>query len=189
MSIYGAPTNWWKLSQPSLATQRAVFKQLNTVAAPAAAKNPNKKVSDEVDVTTSSTPMLRDPKPLPDTDGPPACVLCKQKGHTANYLGRPRAPRRTPPVTKATLRQESASALSNTLSYVGVAEGARSVSPAIKFNQLIISIQLMLIISVIDTIQLAILTRKYRAAANPTEKLISLIKYDSLEEAIINSKF
>ncbi|GBP67923.1 Nucleic-acid-binding protein from transposon X-element [Eumeta japonica] len=32
-----------------------------------------------------------------DTDGPPACVLCKQKGHTANYLGCPRAPKRTPP--------------------------------------------------------------------------------------------
>ncbi|GBP25702.1 Nucleic-acid-binding protein from transposon X-element [Eumeta japonica] len=28
-----------------------------------------------------------------DTDGPPACVLCKQKGHTANYLGCPRAPK------------------------------------------------------------------------------------------------
>ncbi|GBP02271.1 hypothetical protein EVAR_85384_1 [Eumeta japonica] len=32
-----------------------------------------------------------------DTDGPPACVLCKQKGHTANYLGCPRAPRPPPP--------------------------------------------------------------------------------------------
>ncbi|GBP59385.1 Nucleic-acid-binding protein from transposon X-element [Eumeta japonica] len=32
-----------------------------------------------------------------DTDGPPVCVLCKQKGHTANYLGCPRATKRTPP--------------------------------------------------------------------------------------------
>ncbi|GBP03133.1 Nucleic-acid-binding protein from transposon X-element [Eumeta japonica] len=40
-----------------------------------------------------------------DTDGPPACVLCKQKGHTANYLGCPRAPKRPPPPEKAVPRR------------------------------------------------------------------------------------
>ncbi|GBP21788.1 hypothetical protein EVAR_10967_1 [Eumeta japonica] len=29
-----------------------------------------------------------------DTDGPPACVLCKSSGHTANYLSCSRAPKR-----------------------------------------------------------------------------------------------
>ncbi|GBP02286.1 hypothetical protein EVAR_85392_1 [Eumeta japonica] len=36
-----------------------------------------------------------------DTDGPPACVLCKQKGHTANYLGCPRAPKTLHPRGRA----------------------------------------------------------------------------------------
>ncbi|GBP58708.1 Nucleic-acid-binding protein from transposon X-element [Eumeta japonica] len=48
-----------------------------------------------------------------DTDGPPACVLCKQKGHTANYLGCPRAPKRAPSPEKAA----PARAVSSTLSY------------------------------------------------------------------------
>ncbi|GBP58741.1 Nucleic-acid-binding protein from transposon X-element [Eumeta japonica] len=40
-----------------------------------------------------------------DTDGPPACVLCKQKGHTANYLGCPHAPKRVPPPKEAASRR------------------------------------------------------------------------------------
>ncbi|GBP10325.1 hypothetical protein EVAR_5392_1 [Eumeta japonica] len=42
-----------------------------------------------------------------DTDGPPACVLCKQKATTANYLGCPRAPKEPPP-EKAARRSISA---------------------------------------------------------------------------------
>ncbi|GBP37039.1 hypothetical protein EVAR_31037_1 [Eumeta japonica] len=39
------------------------------------------------------------------TDGPPACVLCKQKGLTSNYLGCPYAPKRAPPPEKTTPRR------------------------------------------------------------------------------------
>ncbi|GBP19283.1 hypothetical protein EVAR_79883_1 [Eumeta japonica] len=45
-----------------------------------------------------------------DTDGPPACVLCKQKGHTANYLGCPRAPKRAHPPEKVAPRLDAARA-------------------------------------------------------------------------------
>ncbi|GBP19273.1 Nucleic-acid-binding protein from transposon X-element [Eumeta japonica] len=45
-----------------------------------------------------------------DTDGPPACVLCKQKGHTANYLGCPRAPKRAHPPEKVAPRRDAAHA-------------------------------------------------------------------------------
>ncbi|GBP75081.1 hypothetical protein EVAR_48762_1 [Eumeta japonica] len=31
---------------------------------------------------------------IKDTDGPPACEHCKSSGHTANYLGFPRVPKR-----------------------------------------------------------------------------------------------
>ncbi|GBP94492.1 hypothetical protein EVAR_65852_1 [Eumeta japonica] len=31
-----------------------------------------------------------------DADGPPACALCNTSGHTANYLGSPRAPKKYP---------------------------------------------------------------------------------------------
>ncbi|GBP20292.1 hypothetical protein EVAR_82167_1 [Eumeta japonica] len=31
-----------------------------------------------------------------DTDNPPGCVLCNTSGHTANYLGCPRAPKKYP---------------------------------------------------------------------------------------------
>ncbi|GBP95902.1 hypothetical protein EVAR_83542_1 [Eumeta japonica] len=60
-----------------------------------------------------------------DTDGPPACVLCKSSGHTANYLGCPRAPKRnttqknkTPsPPAQAAPRRSPARAVTQKLSY------------------------------------------------------------------------
>ncbi|GBP50498.1 Nucleic-acid-binding protein from transposon X-element [Eumeta japonica] len=61
-----------------------------------------------------------------DRDGLPACVLCKQKGHTANYLGCPRAPKR------AALPRSPTRAVSSTLSDARAAAGPRSVSPAVK---------------------------------------------------------
>ncbi|GBP14698.1 Nucleic-acid-binding protein from transposon X-element [Eumeta japonica] len=70
-----------------------------------------------------------------DTDGPPACVLCKQKGHTANYLGCPRAPKRTPPPEKAAPRRAPARAVSSTLSYARAAAGPRNAPPAAKTFQ------------------------------------------------------
>ncbi|GBP44703.1 Nucleic-acid-binding protein from transposon X-element [Eumeta japonica] len=123
-----------------------------------------------------------------DTDGPPACVLCKQKGHTANYLGCPRAPKRAPPPEKAAPCRAPARAVSSTLSYARAAAGPRNAPPAAKNNPTSADglSQLMSIITVIDTSELAILAKKFRTAANPTEKLISLIEHASLVEAIKN---
>ncbi|GBP97660.1 Nucleic-acid-binding protein from transposon X-element [Eumeta japonica] len=64
-----------------------------------------------------------------DTDGPPACVLCKQKGHTANYLGCPRAPKRPPPPEKAVPRRAPARAVSAAFSYARAAAGPRNAPP------------------------------------------------------------
>ncbi|GBP12311.1 hypothetical protein EVAR_75753_1 [Eumeta japonica] len=64
-----------------------------------------------------------------DIDGPPACVLCKQKGHTVNYLGYPRAPKRAPPPKKAAPRRAPARTVSTTLSFARAAAGPRSVRP------------------------------------------------------------
>ncbi|GBP59825.1 Nucleic-acid-binding protein from transposon X-element [Eumeta japonica] len=123
-----------------------------------------------------------------DTDGPPACVLCKQKGHTANYLGCPRAPKRPPPPEKAVPRRAPTRPVSSTLSYARAAAGPRNAPPAAK--NIATSAddlsQLVSIITVIDTSELAILAKKFRTAANPTEKLICLIEHASLVEAIKN---
>ncbi|GBP37599.1 Nucleic-acid-binding protein from transposon X-element [Eumeta japonica] len=123
-----------------------------------------------------------------DTDGPPACVLCKQKGHTANYLGCPRAPKRAPPPEKAAPRRAPARAVSSTLSYARAAAGPRNAPPAAKNTSTSADdlSQLMSVITVIDTSELAILAKKFRTAANPTEKLICLIEHASLVEAIKN---
>ncbi|GBP10177.1 hypothetical protein EVAR_77580_1 [Eumeta japonica] len=45
-----------------------------------------------------------------DTDSLPACVLSKQKGDKANYIGCPRAPKRVPPPEKAAPRRAPACA-------------------------------------------------------------------------------
>ncbi|GBP50545.1 Nucleic-acid-binding protein from transposon X-element [Eumeta japonica] len=123
-----------------------------------------------------------------DTDGPPACVLCKQRGHTANYLGCPRAPKRAPPPEKAAPRRAPARAVSSTLSYARAAAGPRNAPPAAKNTSTSADdlSQLMSVITVIDTSELAILAKKFRTAANPTEKLICLIEHASLVEAIKN---
>ncbi|GBP36376.1 Nucleic-acid-binding protein from transposon X-element [Eumeta japonica] len=117
-----------------------------------------------------------------DTDGPPACVLCKQKGHTANYLGCPRAPKRPPPPVKAVPRRAPARAVSATFSYARAAAGPRNTPPAAK--NIATSAddlsQLMSIITIIDTSELAILAKKFRSAANPTEKLLRLVEHASL---------
>ncbi|GBP24638.1 hypothetical protein EVAR_15844_1 [Eumeta japonica] len=72
------------------------------------------------------------------------------------------------------------------------AAGPRSVPATAKQNQTSTADdlkQIISVISIIDTNELAILTKKFRAATNSTEKLISLIEYASLVEAIINNKF
>ncbi|GBP63381.1 hypothetical protein EVAR_56492_1 [Eumeta japonica] len=90
-------------------------------------------------------------------------------------------------------RRAPARAVSSTLSYACAAAGPRSVPPAGKQNQTSAADhlnQLMSIISIIDNNELAILAKKFRTAANPTEKLTCLIEHASLVEAIIkNSKF
>ncbi|GBP34434.1 Nucleic-acid-binding protein from transposon X-element [Eumeta japonica] len=107
-----------------------------------------------------------------DTDGPPACVLCKQKGHTANYLGCPRAPKRPPPPEKAVPRRAPARPVSSTFSYARAAAGPRNAPPAAKniptpADDLS---QLVSIITVIDTGELAILAKKIPYRREPDGK-------------------
>ncbi|GBP37970.1 hypothetical protein EVAR_84957_1 [Eumeta japonica] len=89
---------------------------------------------------------------------------------------------------------------SNLLSYARATAVPRSVPSLSKPNQSSTADdlkQLMSIISVFDTNELAILAKKFRATANPTEKLISLIghasdacgAFASFVETIKNSKF
>ncbi|GBP76608.1 hypothetical protein EVAR_37722_1 [Eumeta japonica] len=64
-----------------------------------------------------------------DTHGLLACVLCKEKGHTANYLGLfPGTPKRAPSPVKVTPRPAPARPVS-ALSYVRAAVGPRGVPP------------------------------------------------------------
>ncbi|GBP97659.1 Nucleic-acid-binding protein from transposon X-element [Eumeta japonica] len=88
-------------------------------------------------------------------------------------------------------RAERPRAVSSTLSYARAAAEPRNAPPAAKNNPTSADdlSQLMSIITVIDTSELAILAKKFRTAANPTEKLICLIEHASLVEAIKNNKF
>ncbi|GBP07603.1 Nucleic-acid-binding protein from transposon X-element [Eumeta japonica] len=107
-----------------------------------------------------------------DTDGPPACVLCKQKGHTANYLGCPRAPKRAPPPEKAAPRRAPARAVLSTLTYARAAAGPRNAPPAAKNNSTSADdlSQLMSVITVIATGELAILAKKNSAPPRTRRK-------------------
>ncbi|GBP85772.1 Nucleic-acid-binding protein from transposon X-element [Eumeta japonica] len=69
------------------------------------------------------------------TDGRPTCILSKQKGHTANYLECPRAPKKAPPPEKAVPHRAPARAVSSTLSYARAAAGPRSVPTVGKQHQ------------------------------------------------------
>ncbi|GBP98126.1 hypothetical protein EVAR_100961_1 [Eumeta japonica] len=103
-----------------------------------------------------------------------------------NYLGCPREP---PPARDAALRRPRALSLRLTRR---TAARPHSIPPTGKQNQTSAANdlnQLMSIISIIDTNELAIFSKKFRAAANPTEKLICLIEHASLVEAIKNNKF
>ncbi|GBP13521.1 hypothetical protein EVAR_6875_1 [Eumeta japonica] len=72
-----------------------------------------------------------------DTDGPPACVLYKSSGHTANYLGCPRAPKRknlhnnktSPPPAQAAPRRAPARAVTQNLSYAKATASPRKDPP------------------------------------------------------------
>ncbi|GBP91942.1 hypothetical protein EVAR_68797_1 [Eumeta japonica] len=68
------------------------------------------------------------------------------------------------------------------------AAGPRNAPPAAKIIETSADdlSQLMSIINVIDTSELAILAKKFRSAANPTEKLLCLVEHASLVEAIKN---
>ncbi|GBP59519.1 hypothetical protein EVAR_42424_1 [Eumeta japonica] len=82
-------------------------------------------------------------------------------------------------------RAEPARAVSSTLNYARAAVGPCSIPPVGKQHQTDAADdlnQLMAIISVIDTNELAILAKKFRTAANTTEKLICLIEHASLVE-------
>ncbi|GBP10611.1 hypothetical protein EVAR_76429_1 [Eumeta japonica] len=114
-----------------------------------------------------------------DTGGPPTCILCKQKGHTDHYLKYARAPKEPPPpsppaLEKATPRRAPARALSATLSYARTAAGSRSVPSAVKQNQSSTADdlkQLMSIIPIIDTNELAPLAKKLLATSIPDGKI------------------
>ncbi|GBP78568.1 hypothetical protein EVAR_61579_1 [Eumeta japonica] len=94
-----------------------------------------------------------------DTDGPLTFVLCNQKGHTANYLGCLRAPKRasppekTPRSLKHTLLRPSSSGSPH-----------RSVSIKPKQPSIANDGKLISIISIIDTNELSRFSRENSAA-------------------------
>ncbi|GBP83915.1 hypothetical protein EVAR_89637_1 [Eumeta japonica] len=106
------------------------------------------------------------------------------QGHTANYLDarvlqKTLQPRKPPMPARA---------VSATFSYARAAAGPRN-APAVAKNIATSAddlSQLMSIITIIDTSELAILAKKFRSAANPTEKLLCLVEHASLVEAIKN---
>ncbi|GBP08153.1 hypothetical protein EVAR_2939_1 [Eumeta japonica] len=102
-------------------------------------------------------------------------IYVSKKGHTANYLACPRAPKRAPPPEKAATRRAPARAVSSTLS---------NAPPASKNNQTFAND-----LSQLMSITNSRFSRKFRTAANPTEKLLCLIEHYSLVEAIKNNKF
>ncbi|GBP58543.1 hypothetical protein EVAR_34545_1 [Eumeta japonica] len=116
---------------------------------------------------------------------PPASYL-RKKGHTVNYIGCPRAPKRAP----RSQGRATPSTQGRGPNYTNLRESSHH--PALKPYQSFTADdlkQLMSIISIIDPNKFAMLEKKIRAAANPAEKLISLIERASIIEAIKNSKF
>ncbi|GBP95099.1 Nucleic-acid-binding protein from transposon X-element [Eumeta japonica] len=135
-----------------------------------------------------------------DTDGPPACVLCKSSGHTANYLGCPRAPKRItplknkipPPPAQAAPRRAPARAVTHKLSYAKATAGPRTDPPPQTKTNLTPSENikaLMSVISIIDIGEVVLLANKFKTAANPVEKILILAEHAPLVEAIKNNKF
>ncbi|GBP57113.1 Nucleic-acid-binding protein from transposon X-element [Eumeta japonica] len=138
-----------------------------------------------------------------ETDGPPACVLCNTSGHTANYLGCPRAaPKKYPtpsrnnrdnnshPNDKAAPRRAPARAVSKNATYANVTAGRRKDPPKTKSDVSTDTLsQIMSVISIIDINELADLAKSFKAASNPVEKLLILAKHASLVETIKNNKF
>ncbi|GBP54960.1 hypothetical protein EVAR_50404_1 [Eumeta japonica] len=105
-----------------------------------------------------------------DTDGSPACVLCK---------------------LSAALRRAPARAVRQNLSYAKATAGPRkdpptnsapSTSPSEDIKAL------MLVISIVDIGEIVLLANKFKAAANPVEKILILAEHAPLVEAIKNNK-
>ncbi|GBP88720.1 Probable RNA-directed DNA polymerase from transposon BS [Eumeta japonica] len=82
-----------------------------------------------------------------ETDGAPACVLCNTSGHTANYLGYPRAPKNTrfipnrnnrdnnsSPNNKTVPCRTPARAVSKNITYANVTAGRRKDPPKSSFR-------------------------------------------------------
>ncbi|GBP12561.1 Nucleic-acid-binding protein from transposon X-element [Eumeta japonica] len=137
-----------------------------------------------------------------ETDGPPASVLCNTSGHTANYLGCPRASKKYPtpnrnnrdnnssPNDKAALRRAPARAVSKNTTYANITAGRRKDPPKSKSDVSTDTLsQIMSVISIIDINELADLAKSFKAASNPVEKLLILAKHASLVETIKNNKF
>ncbi|GBP74838.1 hypothetical protein EVAR_55108_1 [Eumeta japonica] len=118
-----------------------------------------------------------------DTDGLPACVLCKSS-HTANYLGCPSASKRAPVPQKNSLpsaivvprRPPSCVYFDAELRPHSGGTPQRSASSNQRQSSAANGLkQLMLIISIMDTNELAILAKKYRPAVSSIEKSINRV--------------
>ncbi|GBP15502.1 hypothetical protein EVAR_9281_1 [Eumeta japonica] len=137
-----------------------------------------------------------------DRDGPPTCVLCKSAGHTANYLGCPRASKRksiyklinntkAPPPIQTTPRRVPPCSITASLSYAKPTTDSRkdpltNNAPKNTFTEDIKA--LMSMISIIDIGEIALLTKKFKDAANPMAKILLLTEHASLVKAFKNNK-
>ncbi|GBP60377.1 hypothetical protein EVAR_91413_1 [Eumeta japonica] len=117
-----------------------------------------------------------------DTDGPPAWVLRKSVGHTANYLSCSRAPKRkptlnnnkkAPPPVQTAPHRAPARAGTENLSYAKAMAGphkdpptnsAPITSPSEDIGALIS------MISIIDIGEIVLLANEFKTAANPTKR-------------------
>ncbi|GBP52255.1 hypothetical protein EVAR_83116_1 [Eumeta japonica] len=136
-----------------------------------------------------------------NTDGPPACVLCKLAGHTANYLGCSRAPKRksiqinynkkAPRYKFRSRRAEHPRAWSQII-YPTRKQQRIPQDPPTNRAPITSSTEdiraLMSMISIIDIGEIVLLAKKFKAAANPEEKILILAEEAPLMEAIKNNK-
>ncbi|GBP20747.1 hypothetical protein EVAR_14472_1 [Eumeta japonica] len=134
-----------------------------------------------------------------DTDGPPACVLCKSGGHTANYLGYPRAPKRkptlnnkkkTPPPVQTAPRRAPARTFMDNISHAKATAGSRE-DPPINSAPITSSSEdikaLMSMISIIDVGEIVLLANKFKTTPKPVEKILILAEHAPIV-AIKNNK-
>ncbi|GBP73696.1 hypothetical protein EVAR_51609_1 [Eumeta japonica] len=131
--------------------------------------------------------------PATKTDGPPACVLCKSSSHTANYLDCLRAPKRKIIIPKnnsnkkasprAQTAQSRTSARGRGKYVIRESDGGSTPKNNVPSDTSTEDIKVLLsMIFIIDIGEIALLAKKFKAAANPVKKILLLAEHAPLVE-------